>query len=237
MSSIVGLPGLLCQPSVFDGIRAHPALTELRALRLPDLDSFSSIAQELSREIEPDTILVGMSMGSYLCLELMRLVPERITALVLVGTQAVADTPEAAEARAKSSRWAGKAGMETLADVVCDQMLGAAARRDQNVRNKVASMAVATGIETFARHQTALAGRPDATATLASIKCPVLVLTGEEDKVTPPAAGRGVANGVADGHFIALDGLGHLPMIEAPELVAGHVATFIASVTNRKAAA
>ena len=78
MSSIVGLPGLLCQPSVFDGIRAHPALTELRALRLPDLDSFSSIAQELSREIEPDTILVGMSMGSYLCFDLMRLVPESI---------------------------------------------------------------------------------------------------------------------------------------------------------------
>ena len=30
MPPIVGLPGLLCQPSVFDGIRTHPALAQMR---------------------------------------------------------------------------------------------------------------------------------------------------------------------------------------------------------------
>ena len=237
MPSIVGLPGLLCQPTVFDGIRAHPALADLRGLDLPDFDSFPRIAGNLAEKIDAGTILVGMSMGSYLCFELMRLVPERITALVLVGTQSAADTPEAAAVRAKSSTWARKAGMEALAGVVCDQMLGAAARRDQDVRDRIVSMAVSTGIDIFARHQTALAGRPDATATLARIECPVLVLAGQEDKVTPAAAGQAVAQGVRDGRFIPLEGVGHLPMLEAPELVAGHVATFVASAKKRKAAA
>ena len=237
MPPIVGLPGLLCQPSVFDGIRAHPALARMRCLDLPDVDSFSAIAHALTEKIDHDTILVGMSMGSYLCFDLMRLVPESIAGLVLIGTQSGADSPEAAANRAKAAAWASKAGMDALEEVVCDQMLGGEARRNQAVRDRIASMAVSTGIDTFARHQTALAGRSDATARLSEIACPVLVLTGEEDKVTPPAAGQAVARGVRHGRFIPIAGAGHLPVLEAPSTVAEHVANFVAAVRQRKAAA
>ena len=62
MPPIIGLPGLLCLPSVFDGVREHPVLARMRALDLPDLDNFPAIAQALAEKIEPDTIVVGMSM-------------------------------------------------------------------------------------------------------------------------------------------------------------------------------
>jgi len=46
---------------------------------------------------------------------------------------------------------------------------------------------------------------------------PALVVTGSEDTVTPPEGGRRVAAALANGRFVLLDGLGHLPYAEAPE--------------------
>ena len=53
-------------------------------------------------------------------------------------------------------------------------------------------------------------------ADLAGCDAPVLVLTGSEDVVTPPEGGRLVASSLIDGRFELLDGVGHLPYVEAP---------------------
>ena len=61
---------------------------------------------------------------------------------------------------------------------------------------------------------------PEIIAAVERIRCPTLVLTGEEDVGSTPAMARALAARLPDATLAILPGLRHLPMIEAPEKVA-----------------
>ena len=63
-----------------------------------------------------------------------------------------------------------------------------------------------------------------------SKKRKVLVLTGDDDRVIPPAASKRTADLLgADSRYVELAETGHLPMDERPEEVAGVLLDFIFS--------
>ena len=51
----------------------------------------------------------------------------------------------------------------------------------------------------------------------ASIRVPTLVIWGDQDAVTPPAQGRDLASLIPGVKFVELNGVGHIPAIEAPD--------------------
>lgn len=235
MTTIACIPGLLCTRAVYDAfVAALPqcAPPPPLMLDLPDSDDFSVMAQQIADQLPDGSVLVGMSMGSYLALAVQRLRPRAVAGLVLIGTNARADTPEAAENRQKVIRWARKVGMRAMADSLADQLLGAEARAMTAVRKQIVDMAVETGDEVSARHQNALAARPDQRDALPEIACPVLVITGSEDKITPPAIGKELASSVQNGRQVIIPGAGHLPLLEAPRQVACLVSRFLAELPN-----
>ena len=63
---------------------------------------------------------------------------------------------------------------------------------------------------------------------LPQISCPALILWGTADPWEPIALGRELANFPAVEDFIALDGAGHCPQDEVPELVNGHLSAWVA---------
>lgn len=67
---------------------------------------------------------------------------------------------------------------------------------------------------------------------LEEIDCPVLILWGDQDRILSPAQGPRIASRVRDAELRSLPGLGHVPMPEDPDLVAGLVGQF-ASRTER----
>lgn len=56
---------------------------------------------------------------------------------------------------------------------------------------------------------------------------PVLVIWGREDTVTPLAQGQEIAAAFPRGRLEVLDGVNHIPHVEAPEAVAGLMARFL----------
>lgn len=228
VETLVCVPGLMCTTGVFDALRAAiPGQSRVFAL-LP-LDDFEAIATRLADSLTAPSILCGMSMGAYLALAAARLAPERIAGLVLIGGAAGADSPQAAQNRLKAVDWAKRKGADALASVQAQSMLAEANRGRGDLRAVLLTMTREIGLDVFAAHQLALAGRPDQTDALAGISCPALVLTGAEDAVNPPAIAREMASAMPHASFLAIEGCGHLPVLEAPEIVAAHIRQFIES--------
>ncbi len=226
MSRLVCLPGLLCTAEVFTDVLQRVDLPA-EVMELPDREDFCSIASDIAAELPDRAVLVGMSMGSYLCLEIARREPERVAGLVLIGCTAETDSDEAAAMRGKVVKWARREGLDALSGTICAGMLSPQNRAKAPLRQQVARMAYAQGLEVFAHHQAALAARPDNSAALSEITCPALVVTGANDTVTPPHAGRALAEGLANGRFVEIENAGHLVVLERPDVVAAQLNAFM----------
>jgi pimeloyl-ACP methyl ester carboxylesterase len=72
-----------------------------------------------------------------------------------------------------------------------------------------------------------MARRPDSTSTLAAVSCPVLVVVGEEDSLTPPAESEKMAKAVKGASLVRIPGAGHLPPIESPEAFTRALVKFV----------
>ncbi|MFB6073174.1 MAG: alpha/beta fold hydrolase [Halobacterium sp.] len=63
---------------------------------------------------------------------------------------------------------------------------------------------------------------------LGEVDCPVLALTGEHDRLTPPEFHEYVAEHVRDGEWTTIDDAAHLSMLEAPDAFNDAVSSFLA---------
>jgi pimeloyl-ACP methyl ester carboxylesterase len=73
------------------------------------------------------------------------------------------------------------------------------------------------GVEGYLRQQIAIIARVDSRPTLATIKCPTLVLTGDQDNTIPNAFSKEMTAGIAGAKLVILERCGHLPQPEQPE--------------------
>jgi len=67
----------------------------------------------------------------------------------------------------------------------------------------------------------------DIRASLERITCPVLIIGGEVDKMTPMALQQELVNGLSDREFYRLEGTGHMIPVEYPETVADIVSGWL----------
>ena len=64
------------------------------------------------------------------------------------------------------------------------------------------------------------------------VRVPALVVVGEDDRVTPPAAGVALAAALPDGRLIVLERAGHIPMLEEPDRLVRELRAFVSSVNG-----
>lgn len=65
--------------------------------------------------------------------------------------------------------------------------------------------------------------------TLSTVDIPTLVMTGEHDKLTPPAANERLASNLQAGMFTTIDEAAHMPMLEQPHATNTHLSRFFTS--------
>ena len=66
------------------------------------------------------------------------------------------------------------------------------------------------------------------------IHVPALVVVGELDRVTPPAAAIELAGALPDGRLVVLDGAGHIPMLERPVELERELRTFAGAALGQR---
>jgi len=161
--------------------------------------------------------LAGHSLGTTVCFHLAVQQPQRVLSLALIAP--VPCPPETARpalrARAEKAR---SEGMQPIADMIVQ----AATSGETKTRRLAAVAMVRESLmrqdrEGYARSCEALA---DAHAVdLVHIKCPVLLLGGDEDAVAPPGSVRSIGEKLGHARTVILSRCGHWLTLENPEEV------------------
>jgi 3-oxoadipate enol-lactonase len=174
----------------------------------------------------PDAVIVGLSMGGYVALAMMRLAPRYIGALVLADTRADADTPDGMANRDRLAQLARDRGVAAVVDELLPKLLGQTTRREKpEIEHAVRALGVSSTVPAVVGALHALKTRQDSTPILDSIHVPTLILVGEEDAITPPAVAEGMHRAIAGSMLSIVRGAGHLSSLE-------RVNTFNATLTE-----
>lgn len=190
-------------------------------------DTIEGIVEQILAKAPPRFGLVGLSMGGYVALGLMRRAPERIERLALLDTQARPDTPEASAVRLQQIAIAEKGGLDRIPALQIPKLLAPAHHGVVELTDAVHEMMAATGAEAFVRQQKAIMTRPDARPGLGAIACPTLIVVGELDEITPVALAREMHEAIPDSRLTIVPGAGHLTPMEAPEAVTAALASWL----------
>jgi pimeloyl-ACP methyl ester carboxylesterase len=175
-----------------------------------------------------EVVLGGLSMGGYVSFAFLRQYAERVVGLILADTRAAADTQEAFDRRTEQQDQVARIGTATLIEVLLAGLLSEDTRANrldlvEQVRRLMANPAAGYigGLE-------AMKHRPDATAELAGIAVPTLVLVGEDDAPSPPDVVRAMQERIPKSELAVLPNAGHLSNLEAAEEFNAAVAGFLA---------
>ena len=189
----------------------------------------ATIAARILSNSPPRFALAGLSMGGYVAFAMMRLAPERIAKLALLDTSARPDTPEQTAGRKTQIDMAQSGRYGEIPDLSIPRYLNANHQRDERLTTIVRQMMMETGPEAFVRQLNAIMSRPDSRPLLSSIKCPTMVLVGEDDVATPPELNKEIAAGISGAKLTVVPDSGHLSTLEKPDAVNAALTEWLAA--------
>jgi pimeloyl-ACP methyl ester carboxylesterase len=216
---VVLLPGLLCDASIWAAQIA--ALKPYAGVAVGDFSQLGSL-EEMARAAlalrEGPLIVIGHSMGARVALEMVRAAPERISKLALLDT-GVHPVREGEEAKRQILVDLAFEGMSALADRWLPPMVHEARTQDRRLMEPLRAMVMRASPEQHQRQIRALLNRSDARPLLPTIRCPVLVMVGRQDRWSPPAQHEEIAALIPHSELVVIEDSGHMSPVEQPEQV------------------
>jgi 3-oxoadipate enol-lactonase/4-carboxymuconolactone decarboxylase len=168
----------------------------------------------------------GDSVGGAVGLQLLLDAPGRVATVTVLCSGARIGEPSGWHERVETLR---TSGIQAMVEAAPDRWFGPGfAEREPSVAASLLDALAATDEDSYALVCEALA-RFDVRSRLPEITTPVLCVAGTDDVTTPPSLLQAVAEGVADGELVVLEGVGHLAPAEAPDSVAGLIRAHSAS--------
>ncbi len=174
-------------------------------------------------------VLIGHSMSTVLAQKFAAKYGNRLTALVLCGPLTELP-PSGKEAFVKRAETVLREGMLPVADMVLTGGLTAATREgNAALAGLMREMLLSNDPACYAGHCHALLNG-SAKADQAQIKCPTLILEGDQDTVTPLSNARAIAVAIPGARIRIVPATAHLTMLERPEAFNAAVTEFLAGL-------
>ena len=180
------------------------------------MERFADDVHTLLEKLETGpVVLAGHSMGGYVALAFARRFPAMLRGLVLVGTKAGADTPEAAAGRRATAEKVKLEGIVGVVNAMAPKML-AANNQDAAMAAQVRDFMEPSKPEGVIAALLGMAERPDSTPSLGQIRVPTLVVTGGADTIIPPSESEALAKSIPGAELRVIPDAGHLVAFEKP---------------------
>lgn len=247
------LPPILCLHSLFldgtmfDGL-AQAAAGRFRVIR-PDFRGQGSSAPALRDKIGmdecaddmlaliealklPPVHLVAASMGGDVAVRMAARRPDLFRSLVMMGSSVRGEPPEQ---MARFREWLDSAAVTGFTGDNLAMLM--AIMFGETTRAKPEARAMLDHWQSRLRlirrslwpAMIGVLERKSAVSLLSAITAPTLLFSGEDDIARPPEWGREVRDGVAGAKLVLLKGVGHSPILEAPDIVIPEALQFMAA--------
>ena len=184
-----------------------------------DMDSLTEDTVDLIRATgSAPCHFIGLSMGGFVGMRLAARYPELVRSLTLLNTSASAET--------MGQRIRYRAMQAVVA------LFGPSFREDPQRREQLARWI--HHVQSLPRRIVGpvggVIGRAAIVDELKYIRCPTLVVTGDEDQTTPAAEAERIVAQISGARLVRLANCGHSSTIEAPAAVNRAIAEFLAAV-------
>lgn len=227
MATLLFIPGLLLTPRLFGAqvaeLRGRYDIAFADTLGMPSIGEMAERALEAAGDA--GLVPIGLSMGGYVALEIARLAPERVRALVVMDSTAEVDNEERRAERRRLVDMSGTGTFRGVTRTLLPRFLAASNLEDEAITRPVMEMAEEVGRDNFLLQQEAVMGRRDQSGTVEGLACPALFVAGAEDYFLEPM--RRMAGLAKDGTYVEIEGAGHLPTLERPEAVNAALGGFL----------
>jgi len=210
------LPGTLCDSRIFrHQCRALRDVADLRALDYAGLDRSGAWLDRLLDDLPEQFSIAGFSLGGLWALELLRRAPQRVRRLALIASNA---RPASGRARRRSaSQWRvwQREGPAVVARGAKPAYFHHPSQRQRH-GPLVRAMADATPRHVARAEFAWAAARPDSLPALHDFGGPLLLVSGEHDRLCPAAWQREMQLAQPAARWLELPRVGHFVPLEAP---------------------
>ena len=226
---LILIPGLMCDARAFlpQIMTLSKGRTITIALPTPGA-TVEEIAARILESAPPKFVLVGQGLGGDVALDLVKRGLDRVTRIVLLSTDPMAEAPAIAAAR--EARMIA-AGAGRLSDAMTEEV-PLSSLFDGPHRSEVfatlKTMAHDLGPEVFIAQSRAMQRRPDQQKTLRRAMLPALVLAGANDRLVPLRRQELAAGLMPFAKLVVIEGAGHMAPLEQPQAVTDALEAFLA---------
>lgn len=209
------LPGTLCDHRVFARqLRALRGIARIVVVDYAQLGPPGRWVDALLQRLPGRFSVAGFSLGGLWALELLRRAPGRIERIAMIASNA---QPASAPGRRKSAwlrkMWQDRGPAEVARHVKPAYFHHVASRRRHAAL--VHDMAQRTPRRTAFAQFAWAAERPDGLAALAAFEGPLLLVSGANDRLCPPAWQRAMCAAQPRAQWLELPRVGHFVPLEA----------------------
>jgi pimeloyl-ACP methyl ester carboxylesterase len=177
--------------------------------------------------------VAGVSIGGYAIFEFWRRFRDRVSGLVLCNTKAPADSADARAARLKAADDVLQEGTEPFFEGMLQKVLAETTRHSRpDLVEGALRMMRKMSAEDVAGVQRGMAERPDSVSTLKTINAPVLIITGDEDKMTGVPEAELMKQNIAGSQMKVISRAGHYSPWEQPEEAGKLLRSFLDSLSR-----
>jgi len=233
MPRLVLLPGLACDPRLWQA--QQPVLPASLDARVSDVhtrhDRIEAMAAAVLAENEGPLILCGASLGGMVAMEAAHQAPERIAGLALLGTNARPETPEMFKLRDSAIALFERGEARDVIEFNAGFAFHPTQAADKALIKRYVEMVLDAGTAQLVRQNRAAMHRPDARLHLPALRCPVLVLCGDTDRLTPPECSSEIAALVPHAELVWIAEAGHMLTMEQPAQVNAALGPWLASLS------
>jgi pimeloyl-ACP methyl ester carboxylesterase len=215
------IPGMLNDARLWAGVAA--GLRAHADLRIADVSTQASIADMADDAwariadvpAKVPCVLAGFSLGGYVAIEMLARPRRTWRAAALLSTSCLPESPEGAAGREKAIAAFTQDFEGTLQGIARRGVSSA----NPELHEPLCQMMRAVGAEAAIRQTRAIMTRSDHRAALGALQLPVLVLCGEQDRITPPALSEALAAAIPGAQLRQVNDAGHMLPLEQPGAV------------------